>query len=117
MMRIMARRMKGRKGSGVALEIARHVALWLSMIAVVGLASCPACLRTATLPGRASERWVLVAVKTELIIMPERPILIVFPQDAVPCHKRFHLRTHEAMKGILRRADDWLAPHIETRID
>src|SRR5512145_2907126 len=43
--------------------------------------------------------------------------LALLAQDLVAEHEDVHVRSHEAEIGVVRRADDRLAPHVERGVD
>src|SRR6185503_15816249 len=49
-------------------------------------------------------------------VLVERLLVRLFEQE-IPHHQIVHVRAHKAQVGLLRRADDWFAPHVEGGVD
>src|SRR5207249_7520264 len=58
-----------------------------------------------------------VELEALLIALPERFILAILAQYAVPDRERLDLGAHEAAVCVLGRTNDRLAAHVETRVD
>src|SRR5881397_3078308 len=59
------------------------------------------------------------SVRLELVLVVdfERRVLLGLAQHAVADDEELDLVAHEATEGILGRADDGLAAHVEARVD
>src|SRR6187399_2619850 len=75
--------------------------------------------RTEGSPRRSATtaRIGLVELEGVLVVELERGVLVFLAQEAVADHQNLDLAAHEAAEGILRRADDRLAAHVERGVD
>src|SRR5262249_46379811 len=64
---------------------------------------------------RISERSI--RLEFVLVIPPQGRVLLVLDEIAVAGRQYVDLRAHEAAEGILGRADDRLAAHVEAGVD
>lgn len=65
----------------------------------------------------ASRSTVSIELEGVFVVAPERGVLLLFPQDAVADDQHLDLGAHETTEGVLGRANNRLAAHIEARID
>src|SRR5215510_12979769 len=71
-------------------------------------------------PGRLGSLTVddtLVRLELVLVVDLERRVLLGLAQHAVADDEQLDLVAHEAAEGVLGRADDRLAAHVEARVD
>ena len=66
---------------------------------------------------RARRRHASIELEGILVVPPESRVLIFLPQEAVADGQHLDLGAHEAAEGVLRRADDGLAAHVEAGVD
>ena len=57
----------------------------------------------------------LIELEGVLVVELQRRVLVFLPEEAVADHQHLDLAAHEAAEGVLGRADDRLAAHVEAR--
>ena len=59
----------------------------------------------------------LVQLEANFVVLPERWILLLLAQHGIADHQAFDVGAHEAAEGVLGRAHNRLAAHVEGGID